>query len=246
MTTDSATPPLDSQTASGLHARLRAATIEARTTAAAVGTSPRARSSRRLAPGAEWTLLSALRRDGALDSTLSADRAVRRVLAELMTDAGPDVEPASLDQLDTPPVIVRSGPWPVLRLLLQHLPASVRTEPVTVLVHARDVEALNSLGADLGLTLVPLTYPRFEPFRTSVLQRLLATVPCTRLIVLDAATTGRGDALEHVIASAPHADICVWNGGGHLLRRRPLDERLPREDYAAVRALLRWRTARER
>jgi hypothetical protein len=126
--------------------------------------------------------------------------------------------------------------------LLGRLAAHERPRSITVLCHRRDAAALSALGADLGLELLPLFYPRFEPFTTSTLRRLVAGGSWRTTFVLDASRTGRGDSLEHVTTAVSSPNAYVWNGGGMAWRQKTLRERLSREDYALVRGLLRWHT----
>jgi hypothetical protein len=241
MESDTAAPK-NSQSAWALHTRLQAATRAAREDAARITPAP-ARSRRRVSAGAPWALLETLqvaRADASLDRSLSSDHALRQVLLGLLEhDSRSDVA-GDLADVEGPVLIVRSGPWPVLRTLIGAL-AARQMRTVSVLCHKRDAETLARLAAETGVELEPVFYPRFEPFVTATLGRLLANGAWTSTFVLDAAKHGRGHSLEHVTTAVTSRVRYVWNGSGQAFRQRSLRERLGRERYALVRGLLRWR-----
>jgi hypothetical protein len=237
----------NSDSAAALHARLQAATRDARAIIdqEALSSPPR----RRLTAGEPWALLQTLRQSGgSVDRTLSVERAIRRVLASILEEGDEGVQARSQTDIDTvegPILVIRSASWPVLRALLARLATNELARPITVLCHRRDESALGALGAGLELELLPLFYPRFETFNTSTLRRVLSGGAWQTTFVLDASRTGRGESLEHVttVVSSPHA--CVWNAGGMAWRQRTLGERLSREHYKLLRGLLRWHARRE-
>jgi hypothetical protein len=230
----------DSHSAAALHARLQTATRDARRQLEADDATPRAAVRRRVSSAATWALLQDVRSTSAVDRTLPLDRALRRILASLLDDAGRGDVQTDLDIVEGPVLVIRSGPWPVLRALLARLRDNDAARPITVLCHHRDEVALRALGQDLGLDPVPLWYPRFEPFNTSTLRRLTDGGPWRSTFVLDASKAGRGDALEHVTTAMSSRHAYVWNAGGTAWRQRSLRERLDRERYTLVRGLLRW------
>jgi hypothetical protein len=234
----------NSQSAWALHTRLQSATRTARADNERRAT-PIARLRRRLTGGAPWALLETLQVSrGGLDPSLSADHALRQVLVSLIeTDDTSDL-PCGLEGVEGPVLIIRSGPWPVLRTLLDALAARKDELTISVLCHQRDADTLARLAEETGLELEPLFYPRFEPFVTATLRRLLAGGRWTSTLVLDASKHGRGHSLEHVTAAVTSRIRFVWNGSGKAFRQRSLRERLGREKYALVRGLLRWRASR--
>ena len=240
MIDDMSVVPQNSHSAAALHARLQAATREARLLVdreSAKVSRPR----RRLGANEPWAMLQGLPPSGELiDSTLSIERALRRILASLVEEGLQARTQTDIDTVEGPVLVIRSGPWPVLRALLGRLTTIELARPVTVLCHRRDEPVLAALGADLGLELLPLLYPRFEPFNTSTLRRLMAAGDWRTTFVLDASKTGRGESLEHVTTALSSRDAHVWNAGGTAWRQRTLRERLSREHYALVRGLLRW------
>jgi hypothetical protein len=230
----------NSQSASTLHLRLQAATRAARADAAHTATT-NVRPRRRLSAAEPWKFLETLRgSSAALDSSLSSDRAVRRILAGLLHEDGPPDSPCDLDDIQGPVLIIRSGPWPVLRTLLDALTIRNEARPISVLCHKRDADALARLAEETGLVLEPVFYPRFEPFVTTTLQRLLSGGPWISTFVLDASKHGRGHSLEHITTAVGSRVRFVWNGSGQAFRQRSLRERLGREKYALVKGLLRW------
>ena len=234
--------PQSSHSAAALHARLQAATREARLIIDhESATLPRRR---RLTAGEPWALLRGLQQSGELiDRTLSIERALRRILASLVDEGVQARTQTDIDAVEGPVLVIRSGPWPVLRALLARLSTNELARPITVLCHRRDESALAALGADLGLEILPLFYPRFEPFNTSTLRRLVADGDWRNTFVLDASRTGRGESLEHVTTALSSRNAHVWNGAGTTWRQRTLRERLSRENYVLVRGLLRWHAA---
>lgn len=232
-------PSRDSRTAAALQSRIVLACREARSVK---GLQPKSGKRRRLAAGAPWALLPALRSSGGLaERTLSVDRAVRRIIAALLEGAEETHRQVAIETVKAPLLIVRSGPWPVLRALLVRLGSSEPTSPITVLCHRRDETTLADLGKELRLCVEPVLYPRFEPFNTSTLRRLLTGRHWRSTIVLDASRTGCGESLEHVTTALSSPDVYVWNAGGMAWHQRPLRDRLSPEAYSLVRGLLRWR-----
>jgi hypothetical protein len=197
---------------------------------------------------AAWKLLESLhisRRDASAlrQGSLSQDNALRQVLAGLLeSDDCADVA-CDLDDVEGPILIIRSAPWPILRTLLEALAAKECARPISVLCHKRDADALAHLAQESNLALEPVFYPRFEPFVTSTLRRLLTSDAWTSTFVLDAAKHGQGQALEHVTTAVTSRMSYVWNGSRQAFRQRSLRERLGRERYALVRGLLRWRAS---
>lgn len=228
----------DSHSAAALHARLKTATHEARHAA----TAPRrgAARQRRLSAAAPWSLLLDLQAAAPTDRALPLERAMRRLVSALLEECGQTGDAVSLDVVRGPVLVVRSGPWPVLRALLTKLAANPHARPVTVLCHRRDDALLAALATDVALDLRPLLYPRFETFNPSTLRRLLDGRHWGTTIVLDASKNGRGDALEHVTTALRARQSLVWNAGGDTWRRPTLRARLGRERYALLRSLLRW------
>jgi hypothetical protein len=231
---------IDSHSASALHKRLqdatRAALTEARPDA------PPAAPARRLPAAALWGLLQSMQltSGNAGPSPADQEQAVRLVLSRLLQSGGANDVPCGLDGVEGPVLIVRSGPWPVLRTLLDALAKQPRATPICVLCHTRDAQTLARLGEDTHLDLTPLLYPRFEPFVTATLRRVLADGRWGAAFVLDASKNGRGLSLEHVTSALDAPAIYVWNGSNAAFRLRSLRERLGREKYAVVRGLLRW------
>ena len=235
--------PRNSQSAWALHTRLQTATRSARTDAERRAT-PVTQSHRRLENGAPWALLETLQVSrGGLDPSFSQDHALRQVLVSLLEDDAASDVPCGLEDIEGHVLIVRSGPWPVLRTLLDALASRKDAVAISVLCHERDADTLKRLAEEMELELEPVFYPRFEPFVTATLRRLLAGGRWTSTIVLDASKHGRGHALEHVTAAVTSRIRFVWNGSGKAFRQRSLRERLGREKYALVRGLLRWRAA---
>lgn len=233
----------NSHSAAALHALLQAATRDARSNVDQESSSSPAR--RRLSAAEPWALMQSLLRSGAPgDRTLSIERGLQRVLASLLEEGLQEKTQADIDAVEGPVLVVRSGPWPVLRALLVRLSTKERARPITVLCHRRDESALAALGADLGLELRPLFYPRFEPFNTSTVRRLVTNGRWRTTFVLDGSNTGRGESLEHVTTALDSQGAHVWNAGGTAWRQRTLKERLSRENYALVRGLLRWHARR--
>jgi hypothetical protein len=234
---------MNSQSAWALHTRLQAATRTARTEAER-GATPAVHPPRRDTAAAPWALLETLQvSPGERDRSLSLDRAVRRILSELLDSDGPPDVPCDLDEVEGPVLIIRSGPWPVLRTLLEALAAWKEVRPISVLCHKRDADALGRLAQETGVELEPVFYPRFEPFVTATLSRLLVGGPWTSSFVLDGSKHGHGHSLEHVTTAIGLRVRYVWNGSGQVFRQRSLRERLGREKYALVKGLLRWRAS---
>ena len=235
--------PMNSHSASALHTRLQVATRTARAHAE-LAERPGLRPRRRLTAAAPWAVLQTLQiPSGDMDPSLQ-DRALRQVLAGLLDCDGTADVPCNLDEVDGPVLIIRSAPWPVLRTLLDALAAREAVRPISVLCHQRDADALARLAQETGLELAPVFYPRFEPFVTATLRRLLTGGPWTSTFVLDASRHGHGHSIEHVTTAVASRGKYVWNGSGVAFRQRSLLERLGREKYALVRGLLRWRAAR--
>jgi hypothetical protein len=243
----------NSHSAAALHARLQAATRDARLI---IDQESRALSPRRrrLTAAEPWALIQTLQQSGAsVDRTLSMERALRRVLASVLEEdvEGVKATHTDIDTVEGPVLVIRSGPWPVLRALLARLATNERARPITVLCHRRDESALAAVGAygapggGLGLEILPLFYPRFEPFNTSTLRRVIAGGAWRTTFVLDGSKTGRGESLEHVTTAVSSRNAYVWNAGGMTWRQRTLRERLSRENYALVRGLLRWHACRK-
>jgi hypothetical protein len=236
-----------SHSAAALHARLQAATRDARSIIDQESlASPRRR---RLSAGEPWMLMQSLRQSGTpVDRTLSMERALRRVLGSLIEEGVEGIQARTETDIDTvegPVLVIRSAPWPVLRALLARLAANELARPITVLCHRRDELALAALGDGVGLELRPLFYPRFEPFATATLRRLIAGGGWRTTFVLDGSKIGRGESLEHVTTAVASRDAHVWNATGTAWRQRTLRERLSREDYALLRGLLRWHVRRK-
>ena len=238
----------NSHSAAALHARLQAATRDARLVTDQESQSL-SRPRRRLTAGEPWALMQSLQHSGgSVDRTLSMERALRRVLASLLAEGSQANTQTDIDAVEGPVLVIRSGPWPVLRALLARLATNELARPITVLCHRRDESALAALSAPeggLGLDVRPLFYTRFEPFNTSTLRRVLTGGAWRTTFVLDASRTGRGESLEHVTTAVSSRDAHVWNAGGTAWRQRTLRERLSRENYALVRGLLQWHARRE-
>ncbi len=242
-----APPAINARSAAALHARLQAGTRAAR----AVATGPAVRPARRRRPvgdGDVWRLLSSLQLTGGpVEPMLSRDRALRRLVSLLLHESMPAQEPVPLPALTAPVLIVRSGPWPVLRSLLEQLAGGPARPAVTVLCHHRDAATLDELRQSLALDLTPLFYPRFGSFHPDTLSRVLdaGQGDWTTTFVLDASRTGAGQALEHLTArlASRRGELYVWNASGSLFRRHSLRETLGRERYELVRRLLRWRAS---
>jgi hypothetical protein len=241
--------PLNSHSASALHARLQSGTRAARESAGRIAVPAKARR-RRVSDRDAWQLMGRLRGSGSLaEPTLSCDRALRRILYAMIEDSdGHAPQPIPLTPYVAPVLVIRSGPWPLLRALMDAMSAAGCTAPVTVLCHRRDDDALAELARVTGREMHPLYYPRFEPFNSATLQRVLdeASGPWAATFVLDASRTGSGHALEHVttVLSSLPGEHHVWNASGQLLRLRTLRETLGPERYEIVRRLLRWRASR--
>jgi hypothetical protein len=245
---------IDSHSASALHKRLRDAThaalveeakpeVEARP-ATTVGV---ARARRRQSAAASWSLLNWMHvaPDCAPRSSAEQEHAVRLVLCGLLKSGVENDVPFSFEGMEEGPVlIVRSGPWPLLRTLLDALAEQPQARPISVLCHARDTDGLAQLAEATGLELTPIIYPRFELFETAILRRALADGVWTTAFVLDTSKHGRGWSLEHVTSALDAAAICVWNGSNTAFRLRSLRERLGRQKYAAVRCVLRWHASK--
>lgn len=236
---------IDSHSASALHKRLRDATRAAQAQVVKdkqEEVRPAARVRRRLSAAASWNLLqwTHVAPGGAAPSREQQEHAVRHVLAWLLESAGENDVPYSLDGVEGPVLIVRSGPWPVLRTLLDVLAKQPQARPISVLCHTRDADGLARLAEETDLEIAPIFYPRFEPFVTARLRRVLADGVWATAFVLEASKHGRGLSLEHITSALDAAAICVWNGSNTAFRLRSLRERLGREKYATVRSLLRW------
>ncbi len=233
---------IDSSSASALHERLQQATRAART---APVTNERLARAKRRPDAAAWSLLQwmPLAPGNSGKSRAEQERTVRVIVSGLIESGGASDVACDLDDVRGPVLIVRSGPWPVLRSLLATLATRPNARPISVLCHTRDVETLARLADDTALELAPICYPRFEPFVTATLRRVLAGGSWATAIVLDGSKHGRGLSLEHV-TSAIDAPACyVWNASNAAFRLRSLRERLGRERYAVVRGLLRWHAA---
>ena len=237
----------NSHSAAALHARLQAATRDAR---AIIDRESRSLppNRRRLAAGEPWAVMQTLQQSGgSVDRTLSMERALRRVLAALLEESAEGVRAKTQTDIDTiegPVLVIRSAPWPVLRALLARLATNELARPITVLCHLRDESTLAALASGLGLDVLPLFYPRFETFNTSTLRRLIAGGTWRTTFVLDASRTGRGESLEHITTAVFSEHAYVWNAGGTAWRQKTLRERLSRENYALIRGLLRWHARR--
>jgi hypothetical protein len=166
--------------------------------------------------------------------------ALRRLLQTLLGGAAGPGERDELEKVEGPVLIVRSGPWPVLRALLERLATNPDARPVTVLCHQRDEPMLREVDRQLGLGMDALLYPRFGPFTTATLRGLIRGATYRTAFVLDGSLIGQGETLEHVLQAVSGGDVYVWNAGNVAWRQRPLRERLSREEYTLVRGLLRW------
>jgi hypothetical protein len=234
---------INSHSASALHKRLRDAT---RAALVEPEVKPEARPAApappRFSGAASWGLLQWMHvaPDCAPRSAAEQEHAVRLVLSGLLRSGGDQDVPYSLDGVEGPVLIIRSGPWPVLRALLEGLAEQPQARPISVLCHKCDADGLARLAEATGLEIAPIFYPRFEPFVTATLRRVLAGGGWATAFVLDASKHGRGWALEHVTSALDAAAICVWNGSNTAFRLRSLRERLGREKYATVRGVLRW------
>jgi hypothetical protein len=238
--------PIDSSSASALHERLQQATRAAREAPAPdVGPAVRAR---RPPAATAWSLLHSmpLRSGSTSWSRAEQERAVRLVLSGLIEGGGANDVPCALDEVRGPVLIVRSGPWAVLRSLLDALAPQPNARPISIVCHTRDAETLARLAEATGQELAPIFYPRFEPFVTATLRRVLADGTWTTAIVLDGSKHGRGLSLEHVTTALDAPARYVWNASHAAFRLRSLRERLGREQYALVRGLLRWHAAQVR
>jgi hypothetical protein len=240
-----APPAINAGSAAALHARLQQGTRAARASApgAASRTAPRRRP---VGEGDVWRLLNSLQLTGGpVEPLLSRDRALRRLVSLLLHDSTPAQVPAPMPALITPVLIVRTGPWPVLRSLLDQLAAGAARPAMTVLCHRRDAATLDQLRQTLDLDLQPLFYPRFGPLNPDTLLRVIEAGRggWTTTFVLDGARTGAGQALEHLTTrlASRRGGLYVWNASGALFRLRSLRETLGRERYELVRGLLRWR-----
>jgi hypothetical protein len=242
-----APPAINARSAAALHARLQEGTRAAR----AIATAPAGRPVRRRRPVGEgeiWQLLSNLQLTGGpVEPMLSRDRALRRMVSLLLHESTTAQDPVPLPAVTTPVLILRSGPWPVLRSLVERLVAGPERPPITVLCHHRDAATLDELRQTLGLDLAPLFYPRFGPFNPDTLVRVIDAAPggWRTTFILDGSRNGAGQALEHLTARlAPRrGELYVWNAAGSLFRRRSLRETLSRDRYELVRRLLRWRAS---
>ena len=241
---------MNSHSAAALHARLQSATRDARLMIDddSRSSSPRRR---RLAAAEPWMLMQSLQQSGgSAERTLSMERALRRVLTSILEEDVDHVHiraQAELDTIEGPVLVIRSGPWPVLRALLARLATNNLAHPISVLCHHRDEGTLATLsapGAGVGLELNPIFYPRFEPFNTSTLRRVIAGGVWKTTFVLDASKAGRGESLEHITTAVSSDNAYVWNAGGVAWRQKTLRERLSRENYTLVRGLLRWHARR--
>jgi hypothetical protein len=243
----------NSHSASALHARLQMGTRAARDTGGRTATPPR--KPRRVRDRDVWQVVNQLRGSGSLaEPTLSCDRALRRILSALIESPMHDVQPVRLEAYSDPVLIVRSGPWPLLRALLvkrsqmSQVSTAGSIPPVTLLCHRRDSGAVEDLAQAVGQAIHPLYYPKFEPFNPATLQRVIQSArgPWAATFVLDASRTGRGQGLEHITTALTQnpGERYVWNASGQLFRLHTLRDTLGREEYEIVRRLLRWRAAR--
>jgi hypothetical protein len=242
-----APPAVNARSAAALHARLQEGTRAARATVTDRGGRPATRR-RPVSDGDVWQVLSHLQLTGGIvEPMLSRDRALRRLVSLLLHESTPAQEPVPLPAVTAPVLVVRSGPWPVLRGLLTRLAASTAPPAVTVLCHRQDAAALDELRPSFQFDLEPLFYPRFGPFHPDTLVRLIDAGPghWTTTFVLDGSRTGAGQALEHLTTrlASRHSELYVWNASGALFRQRSLRETLGRERYDLVRRLLRWRAS---
>ena len=242
-----APPAINARSAAALHARLQAGTRAARAEATDPAGHP-AQRRRPVSDGEVWQLLSSLQLTGApVEPTLSRDRALRRLVSLLLHESAPAQTPVPFPMITGPALVVRSGPWPVLRGLLNQIAASPARPVVTVLCHHRDAAALDELRPGLDLDLEPLFYPRFGPFHPETLARVIDAGGGRwhTTFVLDGSRTGAGQALEHLTTrlAARRGELYVWNAAGSLFRLRSLRDTLGRERYDLVRRLLRWRAS---
>lgn len=228
-----------------LHSRLQEATRAARQMDDAAATPSRTRRAR-VSEADAWRLLGTLSGPGQFaDSNLSLDRALGRVLSEVLTRSTSTVRPVDLTPPDGPVLIVRSGPWPVLRTLVERLATLAHDDAIVVVCHQQDGPALDELARATGVPLTPAFYPRFEPFNPGRLSDLMTRLEhrWSAAFVLDGAKHGTGRALEHITSAvaALTCDKYVWNQSAQVYRMHGLREALGREGYALVRGLLRWR-----
>jgi hypothetical protein len=237
--------PIDSSSASVLHERLQQATRAARM-APTLNPQSAARARRR-SDAKAWSLLQwiPMTPGSAAKSRAERERAVRLILSGLIESGGANDVACDLADVRGPVLVVRSGPWPVLRALLTTLATQPNARPISVLCHTRDAETLARLSVETGLELAPIFYPRFEPFVTATLRRVLVDGAWSTAIVLDGSKHGRGLSLEHITSALDAPTRYVWNASNAAFRLRSLRERLGRENYAVVRGLLRWHAAQD-
>jgi hypothetical protein len=234
---------VNSRSASALHARLQEGTRKARQMADLPAVAA-PRRQRRINEATLWNLLENLCVSGSVEPALRRDEALRRVLAALLQAAPRAEQPVPIPSFAGPMLIVRSGPWPLLRALIHELSQEPLPE-LTVLCHRRDQAMLEEVSRSAGLPLRPLFYPKFEPCSPSTLQRMLEAdrTDWTATFVLDSAPSGTSRSLDHVtrtLAAQP-GDRFVWNASGQLFRQLSLVETVGKERYDIVRRLLRWR-----
>lgn len=239
---------VNSHSASALHARLQIGTRRARQLSVP-DARPVGRRPARVSEGSIWKLLDHLHVSAAAAGpALSRDLALRRVLIALLEGTTRTDRPVQLQSCEGPILIVRSGPWPLLRAFLEHLSKWPAVPAAIVLLHRRDGAMLEQMERATNVALRPLFYPRFEPFNPSTLQRVIAADKSkwAASFVLDSSRTGTSRSLDHItrtLASLP-GEKYVWNASGNLFQPPSLLETLGRERYEIVRRLLRWR-ARE-
>jgi hypothetical protein len=237
---------VNTRSASTLHSRLQNGTRKARSVAVPEAQAAPRRTRRRVSESAIWRMFDDLRLSAtAKEPAASHDRALRQVLSAMVEGTTRESERVELEPVEGPVLIVRSGPWPVLKAVIEAIAEWPVVPPITVLCHARDAEMLEALARENRIPLQPLFYPRFEPFNPATLKRMLVSARgrWAATLLLDAARSGTSRSLDHItrtVASQP-GEKYVWNASGQIYRPLSLLETLGRERYEIVRRLLRWR-----
>src|SRR6186997_164173 len=108
---------VNSRSASALHARLQEGTRKARQIAVPPAVAA-PRRPRRISEATLWNMLENLRVSGPVEPAVRRDEALRRVLAALLQSAPRAEQPVPMPSPVGPMLIVRSGPWPLLRALI--------------------------------------------------------------------------------------------------------------------------------